>query len=168
MKSELLHHDARRACRKHRQRIDALPAHVVAPLAVASGAVGGAALSAHWLGLPLLGVLAVVFVATMLAALAAHRAISSLAAGAGILLAQPYRPGDRVRVYVPALGDTVDAEVVRVGAANTTLLVRGVDGRSHPGCTGAERLILVPNNRMLRSTADPVTGQEKASRLDSS
>jgi hypothetical protein len=36
----------------------------------------------------------------------------------------------------------VDAEVVRIGAANTTLLVRDEHG--------ADSLIVVPNNRMLR------------------
>jgi small-conductance mechanosensitive channel len=81
-----------------------------------------------------------------LAALAVRRTISSLAVGAGILLAQPYRPGDRVLVYVPTLCRTVDAEVVRVGAANTTLLVRDVAGP--PG--GVDSLVVVPNNRMVR------------------
>lgn len=147
MKSELLRLDGRRACHEHRERAAALPAHVVAPLTVAGVAVGGAGLAAHWLGLSAIGVLAVILLATILAALAVHRTISSLAVGAGVLLAQPYRPGDQVRVFVPALRRTVDAEVVRVGAANTTLLVRDADG----GPDGVDRLVTVANNRMLRS-----------------
>jgi small-conductance mechanosensitive channel len=149
MRSELLRHDARRTCHEHRERVAALPAHVVAPLTLAALAVAGAGLTAHWLGVPAVGVLVVVLVVTTLAALTAHRTISSLAVGAGILLAQPYRPGDRIRAYLPALRRTVEAEVVRVGAANTTLLVREVDGA--PG--GVDSLVVVPNNRMLRSSA---------------
>ena len=146
MKSALLRHDARPPCHKHRERA-ALPAPVIAPLTAGAITVGGAGLAARRLGVSAFGVLLVMLVVAVVAALAVHRTISSLAVGAGILLAQPYRPGDRVRVYVPLLCRTVDAEVVRVGAANTTLLVRYTDGTP----SGAAGLVAVPNNRMLRS-----------------
>lgn len=127
-----------------------MPAHVGAPLLLGLLAIGGTALAAVAVGLPTGGVVAVVALVTVLAALVAHRTVSSLAVGAGVLLAQPYRAGDQVRTYVPTLRRTVDAEVVRVGAANTTLLVRDVD----PPETGVENcvdsLVVVPNNQMLR------------------
>lgn len=125
-----------------------MPAQVGTPLTLGVIAIAGSGLAAHWWGLPAMGVLGVVLVVTIIAAVAAHRTVSSLAVGAGILLAQPYLPGEQVRVYVPALRRTVDAEVVRVGAANTTLLVRDLDGN------GVDSLVVVPNNRMLRDGTD--------------
>jgi hypothetical protein len=148
MKSDLLRQQRRRVYRQHRERAAGMPAHVGAPLTFAGIAIALSAVAAHWLDLPTLGVIVVVSAVTVVAALAARSTVSSLAVGAGVLLAQPYRAGDQVRVYVPALRRTVDAEVVRVGAANTTLLVRDADGAS----SGVDSLVVVPNNRMLRAS----------------
>jgi small-conductance mechanosensitive channel len=125
-----------------------MPAHVGVPLLLCVLAIGGTGLAAVAVGLPTAAVVGVVAVVTVLAALAAHRTVSSLAVGAGVLLAQPYRAGDEVRAYVPSLRRTVEAEVVRVGAANTTLLVRDVDGPE----TAIDSLVVVPNNQMLRAS----------------
>ena len=70
-------------------------------------------------------------------AIAARRTVGSLMAGAGLRVVRPYGPGEHVRVYVPALRSVQDAEIVRVGPANTTLMTR--DG-----------LVVVPNALMLR------------------
>jgi small-conductance mechanosensitive channel len=136
------HTDVRRACRRRRARRAAMPAHVLLPVSLAVGLVVVSAAIAAWLGLGPGGLAAATVLAAVVAAAGAHRTVGSLAAGAGILLAQPYGAGERVHVYVPSFGRTVDAEVVRIGAANTTLLVRDEHG--------ADSLIVVPNNRMLR------------------
>lgn len=148
MKSDLQRQRRRRARRQHRERTAGLPAEVGTPLTLAGVAIGLSLVGAYWLDLPTLGVIAVVVAVAVAAALAARRTVSSLAVGAGVLLAQPYRAGDEVRVYVPALQRTIDAEVVRVGAANTTLLVRDADGIS----SGVDSLVVVPNNQMLRAS----------------
>jgi small-conductance mechanosensitive channel len=147
MKTDQLRGDVRRACRDRRARVATTPARVGAPLVAAGVVVVGCGLCAALLGLPLLGVVAVVLAAGLGSALAAHRTVGSLAAGAGILLAQPYLAGEQVRVFLPSLGHTVDAEVMRVGAANTMLLVREPEG--------ADCLLAVPNNRILRPAASP-------------
>jgi small-conductance mechanosensitive channel len=67
----------------------------------------------------------------------AHRTVRSLLAGAGLALARPFSAGERVRLYVPELHGVVEAEIVRIGAANTTL------------ATGTG-ILVVPNARMLR------------------
>ena len=88
-------------------------------------------------GLPLLMIAGVVLGVAVLTLVASRRTVSSLVAGAGIRLAQPYEPGEQVRVFVPALNSVQDAEIVRVGAANTTLMT-------------ASGIVLVPNAQMLR------------------
>ena len=66
-----------------------------------------------------------------------RRSFGSLVAGAGIRVAQPYVPGEQVRLFIPSRAAVEVAEVVRVGPANTTLATE--DG-----------LVLVPNAVMLR------------------
>ena len=83
-------------------------------------------------------------------AVAARRTVSSLVAGAGLRLVRPYVPGEHVRVFVPALRSVQDAEIVRVGPANTTLMTR--DG-----------LVLVPNALMLRGAPEC---RDRDNRLD--
>jgi len=144
--------DLGRTRRERRARVSGMPAHVALPLTVAVGLVLGSSVAADWLGLGTGGVAAVALVAAVVAAVITHRTVGSLAAGAGILLAQPYQPGEQVHVYVPSLGRTVDAEVVRIGAANTTLLVR------HPDNT--DGLVVVPNNRMLRPPVEPGSAEK--------
>lgn len=97
-------------------------------------AIAGAVL----IGLSAPAVVAIAITVALAAALAAHRTVSSLAAGAGMRLARPYGPGEQVHLYVPALHSVADAEIVRVGPANTTLLTR-------------RGLVVVPNSRMLRT-----------------
>jgi hypothetical protein len=141
--------DVRRACQDRRDRAAMSPAHVAVPAALALLAVVLSGLFAHWLGLGTPGIWATVGAASVLSSVAAHRTVGSLAAGAGIRLAQPYGEGERVCVHLPSLDRTVQAEVLRVGAANTTLVVRdagfGFDGRS-----GVDSIVVVPNNVMLR------------------
>ncbi len=93
------------------------------------------------LGVPILALLVVAVVIGVLVAVAARRTVSSLVAGAGLRLVRPYQPGEHVRVFVPALRSVHDAEIVRVGPANTTLMTR--DG-----------LVLVPNALMLRGAPE--------------
>jgi hypothetical protein len=57
-------------------------------------------------------------------------------AGLVLLLVRPYAPGERL---VLQLREPVEAELVRVGFANTTLCSR-------------HGLITVPNSRLLRNT----------------
>lgn len=142
MRSAELRDDTKQARGKRRERAAAMPAHVMAPLCIVLAVAFAGSAVAHWMGLGDLGVATIAMCLVGLGALAAHRTISSLAAGAGIRLAQPYLVGERVRAYVPSLGRTVDAEVVRVGAANTTLLIRDD--------AGTESLVVVPNSRMIR------------------
>lgn len=112
------------------------PARVAVPLLTGVAAVIAAGWMAAWLGLPLPVVVGVLAIAAVVAGVVVRSTLSSLAAGAGLLLARPYGPGEQVRVYVPYLDDVVEAEVVRVGAANTTLMT-------------ATGLVVLPNNVML-------------------
>ena len=73
------------------------------------------------LGVPILPLLLVAVVIGVVVAVAARRTVSSLLAGAGSR-SPPYVPGEHVRVFVPARRSVQDAEIVRVGPANTTLL----------------------------------------------
>lgn len=152
----VLRDDVRRACHDRRDRAAMSPAHVAVPAVLALAVVVLSGLTAHWFGMGTTGVWTVVAVAAVGCAVAAHRTVSSLAAGAGIRLAQPYAPGERVRVHLPSLDRTVDAEVVRVGAANTTLVVRDA-GFDFDGLSGVDSMIVVPNNLMLRGGSPPKT-----------
>lgn len=66
---------------------------------------------------------------------------ADLAAGLVLLLARPYAPGEQIRIYVPCLHDVVDAEVVRIGWATTSLAT-------------ATGLVTVANTRMLRASPE--------------
>ncbi len=112
-------------------------APVVGPLVLSSAVQVAAVTTAVLVGLPLLAVVGVVVAVAALTGVIWRRTISSLIAGAGLRVAQPYGPGEQIRVFVPALGAVEDAEIVRVGPANTTLqTARGV--------------VRVPNADMLR------------------
>lgn len=143
--------DARRACKERRVRAAMSPAHVLVPSLLALAVVVLSGLTARWFGMGATGIWAVVAVTAAVCSVAAHRTIGSLAAGAGIRLAKPYAPGERVRVHLPRLNRTVDAEVVRVGAANTTLVVRDT-GFEFDGRSGVDSIVVVPNSVMLRGT----------------
>ncbi|HET6876195.1 MAG TPA: hypothetical protein VFH38_01560 [Jatrophihabitans sp.] len=133
----LLRDDSHQLSAGRQGRAAATPARVTLPLLAGAAAVVVSGWIATWLGLPPPALLAVILVTAVCAVVAARRTVSSLAAGAGLLLARPYSPGEQVRVYVPCLDGVVEAEVVRVGAANTTLMTS----------TG---LVVLPNNLMLR------------------
>lgn len=93
---------------------------------------------ADLLGLSAAAVAAVGLASAALAGAVIRHTLGALVAGAGIRVARPYSPGERLRLHVPSLGEVVEAEVVRVGPANTTLMTSG-------------GLVVVPNNRMLRT-----------------
>ena len=112
----------------------------VVPLALSVLLQGAALGSAVALGLPWFVVLAIAVGVAALTAVVRRRTVGSLLAGAGLLVAQPYEPGEQVRVFVPALGSVQDAEIVRVGPVNTTLM------------TGTG-VVVVPNVDMLRGGA---------------
>jgi len=76
----------------------------------------------------------------LLAVAVAHRrALSDLAAGVTLLVAQPYQPGERVLVHLDG-GRTVEAELLQVRPLRTTL------------CT-SEGVLAVRNTHMLRAPA---------------
>lgn len=140
-------YDAARARSTRRVRLSATPARVSAPLASGFAAIVIAIAVGNVFGLSAGIIAAGAAVVALAAGVAARRTLASLAAGAGLLIAQPYCPGEQVRVYVPSLGSVVDAEIVRVGIANTTLLVR-----EGGGANGA--LVVVANGLMLRPAPD--------------
>lgn len=133
----LLRNDIRQLCTDRRERAASPPARVAVPLLSGVVAVVASGWLAAWLALPAPAVAAVIAVTGVVAVVAARGTLGSLAAGAGLLLARPYEPGEHVRVHVPCLDRVVEAEVVRVGAANTTLMT-------------ATGLVLVPNSVILR------------------
>ena len=74
----------------------------------------------------------------------AHRTVTSMFAGLTLLLVRPYAAGERVRIQSPTDGCPLDAVIVHIGLANTTLA-------SDAG------VLVVPNNRLLRNPPAPAT-----------
>jgi small-conductance mechanosensitive channel len=107
-----------------------------APLVVAPFVVGLAAGLAAVCGLSLLAVIGVAAAVAVAGALIAHRTVASVLAGLVLLLAQPYAPGERLRLYVPELGRVTEADVLRIGLVTTTL------------CTGLG-VVVLPNRQLL-------------------
>ena len=107
------------------------------PLLLAPVTVSLAAVIATSIGLSAFGVLLVAIVVAVVGGLIAHRAAGRLVTGAVLVVARPFAPGDRVRVYVPELGRTADAELLRIGPLTTTL------------CTDSGVLV-VPTGELLR------------------
>jgi small-conductance mechanosensitive channel len=128
--------DARRAMTTRRERDSTTPARLTFPLLCAVVTIGAAATLATALGLPLALILGITALVAILGAFAAHRTVGSMLAGVTLLVVRPYAPGERVRLHLPPHG-TLEAELVRVGLANTTLATP----------TG---LLVVPNSRLLR------------------
>ncbi|HEV7205770.1 MAG TPA: hypothetical protein VGN18_14265 [Jatrophihabitans sp.] len=146
----LIRDDARRHCADRRARASARPTPVLAPLTSAVVAVLLSVAVTLVLGLPDDLVVLVGGGVALVAAVLGRRTVESLVAGAGMRLAQPYSPGEQVRLFVPTLHSVVDAEIVRVGPANTTLMVAG-------------GLLVVPNSRMLKGAPEhPSTSSEAA------
>lgn len=134
---DLMRTDALRTYAQHRRRARSSPARVVVPLALASTAqviLIGACLAT---GLSLVVTIVLAVALAVVSATIHRRTVGSLVAGAGIRVAQPYRSGEQLKLFIPSHDGVETAEVVRVGPANTTL--RTDDG-----------LVVIPNNRMLR------------------
>lgn len=136
-----LRDDAWPGCAARRARASSTPAPVTVPLATSSAVLVIAIALALLVGLPAAVVTAIAVAVAVAAAGTAHRTFGSLVAGAGMRLARPYAPGEQVRLYAPALCSVVDAEVVRAGPANTTLMTSG-------------GLVLVANKLMLRDAPE--------------
>ena len=144
-RGDQLQRRSQRPQRRSRAREDQLraigPLGIVGPLAASLLVQAAAVVGGALIGLPLLAIVLVMIGIAVLTVVASRRTVGSLLAGAGIRVAQPYGPGEQIRVFVPALNSVEDAEIVRVGAANTTLLTeRGV--------------VVVPNAQMLRGAND--------------
>jgi hypothetical protein len=151
----LIRDDARRQCADRRARASASPTPVLGPLVSAGFAVLLSVGVTLALGLPADLVVLVAAAVTLVAAVLGRRTLASLVAGAGMRLAQPYCPGEQVRLFVPTLHSVVDAEIVRVGPANTTLMVAG-------GPDGAGGLVVVPNSRMLKGSPEHPSATSEA------
>jgi small-conductance mechanosensitive channel len=132
-----LRDDLRTVRATRRSRVSQSPARVAGPILVASVGITIATLTAMLTGLTAEGVAAVAAAAHVLAAVAIRRTLGSLLAGVGLALIRPFSPGECVRIYVPELHAVVTAEIVRIGAANTTMAT-------------PRAVLVVPNSRMLR------------------
>jgi hypothetical protein len=110
--------------------------HIALPLIAAVLVISSTALVADLLGLPLLLIVAVTLVVAVLGALVERRAVSSICAGIGLLVIRPYAPGERLLLPSPVDGCLIEAEIVRIGLANTTLATS----------TG---LLVAPNTHLL-------------------
>lgn len=132
------------AARARRVRAEQRPARVTAPLAGGASFVVTVIAGGLLLEVPVALLVVLAVAATVVSAFLARRTLTSLAAGAGLHVARAVEPGDVVRVYVASLGRVVVAEVVRVGAANTTLRYRS-------------NLLVVPNGSLLRRPPETST-----------
>lgn len=139
--------DARRACTARHERVSSSPAPLTMPLVAAVVVIGAAAVVSSVLGLALGLVLAITLGVALLGAFVAHRTVVSVLAGLILLVSRPYAPGERVLLPSPVDGAPIEAEVVRVGLANTTLAT-------------AAGLLVVPNRRLL--AAGPRVAAEKS------
>jgi small-conductance mechanosensitive channel len=119
------------------ERVSASRARIAAPLVVAVVTIASAALVSSLLGLSVVLVLAISAGVAIAGAIVAHRTTSSVLAGLALLVIRPYAPGERVRLPSPVDGTLIDAEVVRIGLANTTLATDS-------------GLLVVANNRLLK------------------
>jgi small-conductance mechanosensitive channel len=128
--------DARRACTARRERASVTPARLTFPLLSAALVLGAVAATSSAAGLSLGLVLAITVLVAVVGACVARRTVGSVLSGATLLLVRPYSPGEQVRLYLPMHG-VIDAELVRVGLANTTLAT-------------SDGLLVVPNSRLLR------------------
>lgn len=112
---------------------DRAPARVTLPVLSAVVVISATAIVASLLGLPVSAVLAVTALVAIAGACVAHRTVTNVLAGLVLLLVRPYAPGERLRLE---LAEPVEAELVRIGFANTTLATEA-------------GLLLVPNRRLL-------------------
>lgn len=118
--------------RLHSPRARAWLPPLLAPVTVSLSAV-----AATLAGLSALAVLLVSAAVALVGALLAHRAVGRFFAGLVLLLARPFAPGDRLRLYVPELGRVAETELLRIGLLTATL------------CTDSGVLV-VPTGELLR------------------
>lgn len=131
--------DARRATVARREQAAASPVRLTVPVLSAVVVIGAAAVISVLIGLPLLAVLGITLAVAVLGAVVAHRPVANVLAGITLLVVRPFAPGERVRLPATDDGAPLDAEILRIGLANTTL------------CTGSG-LLVVPNSRMLHGS----------------
>src|SRR3954451_23594177 len=113
--------DACRATAARREQASTRPAHLTLPFLAAVIGIGGAALISTLNGLPLAAVVGITLAVALAGAFVAHRSVLNVLAGVTLLVVRPFAPGERVRLSAPADGPPIEAELVRVGLANTTL-----------------------------------------------
>lgn len=91
------------------------------PLLLAPVTIAATAVVAVAAGLSARAVLLVSAAVALAGGVLAHRAVGRLFAGAVLLLARPFAPGDRLRLYVPELGRVVETQLLRIGLLTATL-----------------------------------------------
>jgi len=139
MRMHELRADARRATVARREQAAASPVRLTFPALSAVLAIGAAAVISAHIGLSLPAVLGITSAVAVLGAIVAHRPVRNVLAGVTLLVVRPFAPGELVRLPGSPDGPPLDAEIVRVGLANTTL------------CTGSG-LLVVPNSQMLHGS----------------
>lgn len=97
------------------------PTRVVAPLLAAATLIAVVAVSVSDLGLSTAVASTLIVLATIVAGALARHSLAGVAVGAVLRLARPYADGERVRIWLPALDADVQAELVHIGVANTSL-----------------------------------------------
>ena len=140
---QVLRADARRATVARREQASTSPASLTLPVLSAVVVIGAAALISSRIGLPLLAVASITVAVALAGAVVAHRAVLNVLSGVTLLVVRPFAPGERVRLTAPEVAPPLEAEIVRVGLANTTL------------CTGSG-LLVVPNRRMLQGLPETI------------
>ena len=133
----LLRADARRDCVPALERPVSKRARATLPLLIAPVAIALTAVLGETVGLSTIPVLGLTVFVAVAGGLVAHRTVASVLAGVVLLLARPFAAGDRLRLYVPELGEVAEAVLLRTGLVTSTL------------CTGSGVLV-VPNRALLR------------------
>jgi small-conductance mechanosensitive channel len=131
--------DARRARVARRERVSSTPARVTLPLLSAVVLIGAAAAVTSAAGLSSAVVLTLTLLVAVAGAVVARRTVKTVLAGLTLHVVRPYGAGERLRLYAPEFDTHIDAEIVRVGIANTTLATPG-------------GLLVVPNTRLLHGS----------------
>jgi small-conductance mechanosensitive channel len=137
--------------REQRGRDFATPVPVKVPVVATAVLVVLAVVAALTLGIAVTQALLVGLAALGTATLVAHRTVTSTLAGVALLVVRPYSEGERVRIAWPAQDGFLEAVVVHIGLANTTLA----------SDTG---VLVIPNNRLLRNPPLSAPSAEPPSR----
>jgi small-conductance mechanosensitive channel len=137
----------RRARRDGGERVFASPVPVKVPVLATVAAVLLSIAVSVGFGLSVSAVLIVAAVVFVVSTVLARRTVSSTLAGVALLVVRPYAAGERVLLHSPVDGCLIEAVVVHVGIANTTLAAD----------TG---VLVVPNRRLLRTPPAPAASAE--------